>query len=200
MDTIIQSIIKEIINEANKKISSQEPLNLVLSLNKHKANGLYLEFGVWKGNSIITAKNCLDDWTIVGFDSFEGLPEKWREGFDKGCFSLFGKQPDIDEKIHLVKGWFQDTIPVWLENSSFDKADIIHIDCDLYSSTVSVLNLLKKLICTDTILVFDEMINYPNFENGEIKAFAEFIIDTGFSYEILYSGGYNLEKIALKII
>lgn len=52
---------------------------------QHKPNTLWLEFGVESGNTISTFTND----KVYEFDSFEGLPEKWRDGFDKGAFTPF---------------------------------------------------------------------------------------------------------------
>jgi len=43
----------------------------------------------------------------------------------------------------------------------------IHIDCDLYSSTI--FDLWGNKIVEGTILVFDEYFNYPGWLHGEIK-------------------------------
>jgi hypothetical protein len=46
---------------------------------KHKKNTLWLEFGVASGRTINYISNFTND-KVYGFDSFEGLPEKWRNG------------------------------------------------------------------------------------------------------------------------
>jgi len=57
---------------------------------------LICEFGVWKGDSI----NHIAKMTtspVFGFDSFEGLPERWREGLGKGAFEVH-KLPNVKKK------------------------------------------------------------------------------------------------------
>jgi O-methyltransferase len=61
----------------------------------------YLEFGVYKGESIKYWMdiNQYENSRFFGFDSFEGLPQSW-EGFsknhhNKGTFSLDGNTPNI---------------------------------------------------------------------------------------------------------
>ncbi len=61
----------------------------------------------------------------------------------------------------------------------------MHIDCDLYSSTKTVLGLLKDRLRDGAILVFDEYFNYPGWEQHEYKAFLEFIDQSGFKFEYL---------------
>ena len=53
------------------------------------------------------------------------------------------------------------------------------MDCDLYSSTKTVFNLLKDKIVAGTVIVFDEYFNYLGWEQGEHKAFREFLAETG---------------------
>ena len=40
-------------------------------------NFFYLEFGVWKGESINFLSSFLNKGEIYGFDSFKGLREDW---------------------------------------------------------------------------------------------------------------------------
>jgi hypothetical protein len=46
---------------------------------QHKPNTLWFEFGVASGNTINYISTFTND-KVYGFDSFEGLPEKWRDG------------------------------------------------------------------------------------------------------------------------
>jgi hypothetical protein len=50
------------------------------------------EFGVWKGATInyIASKT---PGPVHGFDSFEGLPEDWRPGFEAGAFKSQAPPP-----------------------------------------------------------------------------------------------------------
>ena len=60
---------------------------------------------------------------------------------------------------------------------------IIHIDCDLYSSTKEALILLAPWITSGTILIFDEYIMNPKWEQDEHKAFVEVAQHNGWKYE-----------------
>lgn len=186
--------------------SYQEPLYLVIEdlIKKHNNTGLCMEFGVWTGSTITYIANNLPTWDIYGFDSFEGLPEKWTRlddnKYEKGYFSLNGIQPVVPSNVNLVAGWFNETLPIWINtHCSHQKIDLLHIDCDIYSSTATVLSQLYKIIKPGTIIVFDEFINYSNYDQHEIKAFYEFIEMTNLYFDILYMGGYNLEKTAIII-
>ena len=85
------------------------------------------------------------------------------------------------ENVELVKGMIEDTLPEFLKYNQ-ETVAFIHIDTDLYSSAVTILNNLKTRIKKGTIILFDEINDYPDYREHEIKAFAEFLIDTGLEY------------------
>jgi hypothetical protein len=142
-------------------------------------NGLYLEFGVASGTSI----NQLAEKTskiVHGFDSFEGLPEDWRDGFDKGAFAC--AMPKVLPNVVLHRGWFDNTLPNFVERNS-EPVAFLHVDCDLYSSTKTIFSCLGPRIVPGTIIAFDEYFNYPSWRQHEYKAFQEFIAESGLSYQ-----------------
>lgn len=53
------------------------PLNFAVT-NHVLIPGIIVEGGVWTGNTIKWLANQFPDRKLYGFDSFEGLPEKWR--------------------------------------------------------------------------------------------------------------------------
>ena len=59
----------------------------------------YLEFGVYKGESIIawTNINSSERSRFFGFDTFEGLPSEWLSDAPKGTFSTNGEIPWIND-------------------------------------------------------------------------------------------------------
>jgi hypothetical protein len=173
-------------------------------LPKVQIDGMWTEFGVYRGRSIKTIstyaskKNAI----VYGFDSFEGLPEFWDKDNPKGCYGLAGKIPDgiIDDRfpdadtgmfnsgptrrmlpwpsnVKLVKGLFEDTLDGFL-NEHKDTVAYVHIDSDIYSAAKTVLTKLKDRIVVGTVLDFDEICDYPDYRNHEIKAFAEYLLDT----------------------
>jgi hypothetical protein len=160
-------------------------------------DGLYLEFGVYSGKSINQIATIKSNKTIYGFDSFDGLPETWRTGFEAGNFSI--KQlPIVNENVKLIKGWFENTLPDFI-NVNQEACAFIHVDCDLYSSTKTVFEYLEKKIRDGSILLFDEYFNYPGWQDNEFRAFQEFIAKTGKKYEYI---GYvkNYEQVAVKML
>ena len=84
-----------------------------------------LEFGVFEAYSIkkFAELNSNCESQFFGFDSFEGLPEDWTSEKKKGTFNLSGNVPDIgDERIKFVKGWFQNTLPLFLKDNYLQNA------------------------------------------------------------------------------
>jgi len=77
----------------------------------------YLEFGVWKGDSIRSwsGLNAHPESRFVGFDTFEGLPEDWGSDHPKGTFTTQGQTPSIDDtRVSFIKGLFQQTLKPFL--------------------------------------------------------------------------------------
>ncbi len=167
------------------------PLNYVFEVMKlkHKPNTLWLEFGVGEANTINYISNFTNE-KVYGFDSFEGNPEKWRDGFEKGAFTRNGVLPQVNNNIELIKGLFNETLVNFIQSQN-KKVSFIHIDADLYSSTKFVLNALKNYIDEECIIIFDELVNYPGFdgETGELKAFYEFITENNVEYEWIGMNG-----------
>jgi hypothetical protein len=97
----------------------------------------------------------------------------------------------------LVVGWFDQTLPGFVKKHQ-DPIALLHVDCDLYSSTVTILNNLKDQIVPGTVIVFDEYINYPGWQLDEFKAWQEHIKAWGIKYE--YIGRVSRhQKVAIRI-
>jgi hypothetical protein len=148
-----------------------------------------LEFGVYTGNSIFNIRRNLDpSFKVFGFDTFEGLPEDWKNTpCTKGFFSTNGVIPTI-HGVKFFKGLFSDTIPEYKKEVS-DIA-LIHIDCDLYSSTKDVLYGLNDYIKPNTILAFDEWFYASTDGNRfnadhEQKCFYEWVNDKNRKFEFV---------------
>lgn len=135
----------------------------------------YLEFGVWQGASLQEWARLLGDPRnrFFGFDSFQGLPEDWLPDKPKGTFGLEGAIPSFsDPRISLIDGYYQDVLYEFL--TDYDRADrrlTIHIDCDLYSSTLFVLAALDRFLRPGDVLVMDEF----SYLVDEFAAFADYL-------------------------
>ena len=153
-----------------------------LGLDAAVNDGLVLEFGVRFGTSIRQIA-ALVDQEVHGFDSFEGLPEAWHNE-PEGSYSTKGIIPSVQENVILHQGWFEETLPGFIEKYPAP-IRFINIDCDIYSSTKTVLDFLAKQITPGTVIVFDEYIGNENWREDEFKACQEAVLKYGWKYEYL---------------
>lgn len=157
-----------------------------------------LEFGVGSGHTMRQCKGILDtkfagtEFVIRGFDWFQGLPEAWAstkyEGVvaaPAGAFTQNGVAPAIDGVLYYV-GLFEETLPSYVANEAGPIA-LLHVDCDLYSSTVTLFEHLHPYIVKDTIIAFDEWCYLHNSEldDHEAKAFYEYVEKYDVKYEFV---------------
>jgi hypothetical protein len=187
------------INEFMPKVPSFADRFFLLKESIHnvdkKINGLYCEFGVGSGGTINYIAS-LVDVQIHGFDSFEGLPEDWRDGFQKGAFKM-DTLPEVRPNVVLHKGWFNESLPKFKE-AYIAPLSFLHMDADLYSSTKTVFEILGDRIVPGTVIQFDEFFNYPCWKDNEYKAFMEFVESHKVKYQFI---GYSLDQqVAVKII
>jgi O-methyltransferase len=161
-----------------------------------KLNGDYLEFGVNKGESFIAAfhfarRSGLNAMNFYAFDSFRGLPEI--KGIDAEGFAHFREGAfacDMDQfrsiiasngvaldRVNLVPGWYDEVLNEQTKGKlPLSSAAVIWVDCDLYESTVPVLDFITGYIQDGTIIIFDDWFSFRGDPNrGEQKAFAEWL-------------------------
>ena len=155
-----------------------------LALSQAPEYGLLLEFGTYAGNSINFLAKLKPGAKFFGFDSFQGLPERWTAGTRAGGLSTGGRLPRVRGNVELVTGFFEDSLPKFLQRYPDDPVAFIHVDCDLYSSTWTVLKNLKSRLQIGTVLLFDEYYNYAEWREGEYRAWMEFCdqFRVGFRY------------------
>ena len=162
--------------------------------------GDWAEFGVFRGSTAHRILKVIQpNAKLYLFDSFEGLSEDWREGFKKGAFKLEKSQiPKFDDKLVILKiGYFKDTVPAF-GKEHLEPLAFIHIDCDIYSSTICVLEGLNNIIAPGTVIVFDELYNYQYFWKHEYRALQEFTCKHNRQFE--YCGRSNKSAAWIKII
>jgi hypothetical protein len=157
---------------------------------------LYLEFGVWKGDTTRYWSKLLRNPSskLHGFDSFEGLPEDWIQTRPRGHFSTGGVTPQLDDpRVQFSKGWFEDTLPRY--KCPPHDVLVMNLDADLYSSTALVLNTFRESIVPGTYIYFDEF----NHKLHELRAFDEFIHKYGMKFSLL-GVTRTLEKVLFQRI
>lgn len=159
------------------------------------SQGLVLEFGVRHGTSIRQIAE-LAKQTVHGFDSFEGLPEVWHHE-PKGSYTTKGEIPTVPKSVQLHVGWFEDTLPKFLEEHE-GPVRFINVDCDIYSSTKTVLDLLAPRVIPGSVIVFDEYIGNEHWREDEFKAFQEAVARYGWTYEYLCFSVFT-KQVAVRI-
>jgi O-methyltransferase len=184
----------------------------------NRTQGDFIEFGVFRGASIVDAYFTFEDvfrvslegalvelghhtaddvaalretWRgmrFFAFDSFQGLPKP--EGVDEGAplfqegkyatsqaaFRAGVRQAGVpDERVVEVPGWFEDSCtPATRERLGLQKAAVVHVDCDLYSSALTALHFVTPLLQEGTLLVFDDWYFFSaDPHKGEQRAFRE---------------------------
>lgn len=138
--------------------------------------GAYVELGVWRGGSaasfIAGLTDVRDCWL---FDSFEGMPAPGE--FDSTpkkhaskykhygmpdddsetlaiCKSVMAKMDYPQDRIHIVKGWFDSTVPATI----VDIGDIavLHVDCDWYESVALSLAAFYDKVVPHGVVIIDD--------------------------------------------
>ncbi|MBM7516591.1 TylF/MycF/NovP-related O-methyltransferase [Nocardioides nitrophenolicus] len=165
----------------------------------------YLEFGVFEGSSLRhwAELNTHPDSRFYGFDSFEGLPEEWKRfdrKIDKAHFDVQGALPDIDDgRVTFVPGWFQESVDPFLDTfapaRTPERQLVVHIDADLYSSTLYVLTRLDALLVPGTIVIFDEFSSVLN----EFAALEHYCSAYVREYDVLASAWHYFCQIAIRM-
>jgi O-methyltransferase len=130
-------------------------------------------------------------WTsmrFVAFDSFQGLPEPtdgdtYTGVFTKGAlgsseseFRRNVRDAGVHEsKIVIVPGFFDCTLNgETIERTRLRTAAIVHVDCDLYESTRSVLQFVTPLLVDGSVIIFDDWFQFRGRSDmGERRAFSE---------------------------
>jgi hypothetical protein len=179
------------------------PLDYVLENNLIN-DGLWLEFGVFNGRTI----NKISKYTnnkVFGFDTFTGLPDPWDVSdtkiIEKGYYSYedfidknknVSKIPEVNENVVLVKGLFSETVKKTIGDY---KISFMHIDCDTYNSTVDIFDAVTENVSNGCIIVFDELINYPNYHKHEYLALNEWVNKNNIEYEYIGINGVFYEDI-----
>jgi O-methyltransferase len=136
--------------------------------------GDFIETGAWRGGACIFMRAALEAYGDTGrqvwvADSFEGLPKPdgryeadkgdrhWKKSDILGVsleqvkanFSRYGL---LDDRVHFLKGWFKDTLPV----APIERLAILRLDGDMYASTMdSLTNLYSKLAVGGYVIIDD---------------------------------------------
>ena len=155
--------------------------------------GDYFEFGLYRGKTFCYAhsqkrRHKMSNMMLWGFDSFQGLPpiteqedNIWHEG-DFACSesefkSILTRAGFKPSEYILVPGFYEASLNEELHRRiGSRKAAIVYIDCDLYESTLSVLEFVHRYFVNGTIVCFDDWYNYKGRpDKGEQLAVRDFL-------------------------
>lgn len=103
------------------------------------------------------------------FDSFEGLPDaqeidghkavEWQKMNDvancrtEESFAYEAMKLAGVERFHLVKGWFNQTLPAF---PPAQRIAVLRLDADWYSSTAECLNYLYRHVVPNGLIILDD--------------------------------------------
>jgi len=148
----------------------------VESILDERIPGDLIEAGVWRGGACILMRGILklhgvEDRNVWLADSFEGLPAPSNDadsGYDlsnnpylavsleevEKAFQRFGL---MDRQVKFLKGWFKDTLP----DSPIARLALLRTDCDLYESTMDVLEPLYHKVSDRGFVIVDDYHTWP---------------------------------------
>lgn len=167
--------------------------------------GDIVELGVFRGGGLMEWANflesyCISDRTkiVYGFDNWKGFvnmsvedgkeelevnkilggfsPEKYYEEL-RDAINIFDSDRFVPwkDRIKLVEGNIEDTVPKFVEDNPGIRFSLVHFDCDLYEPTKAGLNAFWDRLSRGGLFLFDEysIKEWP----GETKAVDEFFAD-----------------------
>jgi hypothetical protein len=163
------------------------------------SNALRLEFGVRDGRSIrrLAQQNSSTFEVWDGFDSWRGLPSsdtttpdaaaRQRIGWRAGRYTTGGSLPRVPANVRLHSGWFNKSVPSFLEGDSGAPVAFAHFDADLYESTRSPLAELARRcrLVPGTVLAFDELFGSELVEQHEWRALKEVTLCWGIKFRFI---------------
>ena len=194
---LAESVLEPALRYSENALDSREKMLYIAFryLEHNKIEGDYLEFGVFRGHifthAFHLAQKYFPDMQLHAFDSFQGLPEISGRDDDELCefqekeyacsleeFKMILNKHEVNQdKVTLVPGWYDKVLNDELKNKlPLNSASFAWIDCDLYESTVPVLDFITDYLVDGAIVVFDDWFSYRgNPGHGEQKAFTEWL-------------------------
>jgi len=182
-------------------------INLInLCINNKINDGVALECGVANGGSLQIMRQYLDKNIIVyGLDSFSHMPKLTEKdenekralkmNFDKQasgdiigrifgneekCINGFKKNNISIKNLHLIKGYFNETIPQNI--NKFNNIVILRLDADWYEATYFLLDKLYDKVVNGGIVIIDDFYAYI----GCRKAVIDFFNNRGIKLPYIY--------------
>lgn len=166
--------------------------NALIALDFNGISGDYAEFGCYGGVTMHLAYEAINEGATArhmwAFDSFEGLPPQaderdehpaWRPrsmAMSETEFIEEMRKRAVDDSAYTtVVGFYDESLPAIGDGAPLDIA-LAYVDCDMYSSTTSVLDFLSPRLKHGMIVAFDDYFCWSSSAlSGERTALLEFI-------------------------
>lgn len=165
------------------------------ALSVNGISGDYVEFGSWGCNTLRLAYHASlgrkPERHLWAFDSFSVMPHTSDPRDDHPAVKG-GKGANGVEEFHAtcasfgvpreaytaVEGYFEDTLPPLGSGGEVRDLALVYVDCNLYSSTVTVLDFLEPRLKPGMIIGFDDyfLLNRDTGVSGEREALHEFLV------------------------
>lgn len=165
-------------------------------------------------SSFETKKLKMHKRKFYAFDSFEGLPkiekiDTEHPRFVKGEYScteeefiknLKAEKINLND-VEIVSGFYENTLTSELKRNKYlNKAAIVMIDCDLYSSTKIALDFVTDLVHNGTIIIFDDWLSYKgNNKKGEQRACNEWL-ETNKNIKLIPFARYSYTQMSFIVV
>lgn len=144
----------------------------IIDIMNNNIEGDFIEAGVWRGGATIFMAGINKYYNlnrkIYVADSFEGLPApdpKYNDDDGDNLHKIewlsidldtvknnFNKYNLLDNNVIFVKGFFETS----LQNTAIDKLSLLRLDCDMYSSTIQVLEELYDKVSIGGYIIIDD--------------------------------------------
>lgn len=143
-----------------------------------------------RGEELSDYRRQVEKMRFIAFDSFAGLPVvaqddlplHWRGAAAMKCpKDIFShnieKAGVVLSDVRIVEGYFEKSLTDACRSShQLTAGAIFHINCDLYESTVQVLDFITPLIQDGSVLAFDDWFYYRGHpDRGERGAFGQWL-------------------------
>lgn len=136
-------------------------------------DGDIVEFGVWNGGSAAVLASPIlphSKREVWLFDSWEGMPEPteldvscWgqqgqrgqtQSSFERAQWLLHERMGLDPGRVHMIKGWFEETLPE--RGEAIERVAVLHIDCDWYQSVRYCLEEMFDRVVPGGFIVLDD--------------------------------------------
>ena len=203
LDKYILSDIKTIVKHKRTMVDVRHLnwlINFCLTNNLKTKKLKFIEIGVAKGGLLALISKYCKNMVIYGYDSWEGMPKitkkddpahKQYENIKWSCindvYDSFKLINSPTNKLHLIKGYVENTIPNNID--LLNNIDIIRLDIDWYSGTKFCLDNLYDKVNPGGLIIIDDY----NWNIGCKKAVDSFLKKRNISFKLLnhYNKNYG---------